>query len=214
MSDKIGQILVKKKVITESDLNKAMERQKQEPKKYLGQILCEMGFAQSRIIKEIYYGNKRKQLGQVLVELNIITAMQLHENLLQQQYLKKQRVYTPLGTLLAENKVISEENYIDALSAHFSMPIVSLKGFKVSPALQKAIGEDYALKNRIVVLNNSPLKVTVAMADPHLMIFEKIEKAMPKGKYIIFCIARASEIETCLDEKYDPYPYIGFKFQR
>ncbi len=211
MPDKIGQILVAKKVITAFDLSEAMERKKREPNKYLGQILCEMGLPQSKIIKGIYYSNKRKQLGQILVELNIITAEQLNDNLLQQKYLKNRGIYTPLGTLLAKNRIISEENYIDALSAHFSMPIVSLKDYKVSPSLQKAIGEEYALKNRIVVLSNSPLKVTVAMAEPHLFVFENLEKAMPKGKYIMFCLARASEIEDCLDKKYDPYEHTGIR---
>ncbi|MGD0170435.1 MAG: zinc ribbon domain-containing protein, partial [Smithella sp.] len=72
-SNMIGQILVKKKVITEFDLGVAMERKRLEPKKYLGQILAEMGCPQSKIMKAIYYSNKRKKLGEILVELGIIT---------------------------------------------------------------------------------------------------------------------------------------------
>jgi len=209
--DKIGQILVKKKVITASDLNEALKRKEREPYKYLGQILCEMGLPQSKIIREIYYSNKRKQLGQILVERNIITEAQLNKNLLQQKDLRNRGIYTPIGTLLVKNRVISEEKYMDALSAHFSLPIVSLKGYQVSPSLQKAIGEEYALKNRIVVLSNSPLKVTVATAEPHLFVFENLEKEMPKGKCILFCLARTSEIEDCLDKKYDPYGHTGIR---
>lgn len=171
------------------ELTVAMERKKREPNKYLEQILSEMGLPQSKIIKGICYSNKRKQLGQVLVELNIITAEQLHDNLLQQKYLKNRGIYTPLGTLLARNRTISEANYVDALSAHFSMPVVSLKDVSVSPLLQKVVGEKYALKNRIVVLSNRLLKVAVAMAEPYLSIFENLEKAMPKGKSVLFCLA-------------------------
>ena len=211
MPDKIGQILVTKKVITAFDLSEALKRKEREPNKYLGQILCEMGLPQSKIVKEIYYSNKRKQLGQILFERNIITEAQLNNNLLQQKDLRNRGIYTPLGTLLVKNRVISEENYMDALSAHFSISIVSLKDYEVSPSLQKAIGEEYALKNRIVVLSNSPLKVTVAMAEPHLFVFENLEKEMPKGKYILFCLARASEIEDCLDKKYDPYEHAGIR---
>jgi hypothetical protein len=207
MLDKIGQILVTKKVITALDLNEALKRKEREPNKYFGQILHEMGLPQSKIIRELYYGNKRKQLGQILVERNIITEAQLQDNLLQQKDLKNRRAYTPLGILLVKNRVISEEKYMDALSAHFIMPIVSLKDYGVSPSLQKAIGEEYALQNRIVVLNNNHKKVTVAVAEPHLLVFEKLERAMPKGKDILFCLARASEIEGCLDKTYDPYTY-------
>lgn len=211
MPDKIGRILVTKKVITELDLKEALKRKEQEPDKYLGQILCEMGLPQSKIIKEIYYSNKRKQIGQILLDRNIITEAQLNNNILQQKDLRNRGIYTPLGTLLVKNRVISEKNYMNALSAHFSIPIVSLKDYEVSPSLQKAIGEEYALKNRIVVLNNSPRKVTVAMAEPHLFVFENLEKEMPKGKYILFCLAKASEIEDCLDKKYDPYEHTGIR---
>src|SRR5208283_5729889 len=88
-SNMIGQILVKKKVITEFDLGVAMERKKLEPNKYLGQILCEMGFPQSKIMKAIYYSNKRKKLGEILVELDIITATQLHDILSHQTHQKQ-----------------------------------------------------------------------------------------------------------------------------
>ena len=203
-NEKIGQILLSKKVITTRDLDEALKRKKQEPNKYLGQILCEMGLPQSRIIKGIHYSSKRKQLGQVLVELNIITAVQLEDNLLQQTQLKHRGVHMPLGALLANNGVIGEEHYIHALSAHYSMPIVGLKNYEVNPSLQKTIGEKYALENHIIVLSNSRTKVTAAMADPHLSVIETIEKALPRGKNIIFYLARASEIEDCLNKKYAP----------
>jgi hypothetical protein len=209
MPDQIGRILAAKKVITLSELDEAVRLQKQTPEKYLGQILCEMGLPQSRIMNAIYYSNKRRKLGQVLVDLKIITDVQLQEVLHQQKVLKTNGFHGYLATLLVKNKIISEENYIQALSAHFSMPMVSLKEFKVSPLLQKSIGEKYSLANQIVVLDDSPKKVSVALAEPHLSVFVHLEKAMPRGKYIMFCIAKASEIEDCLEEKYDPYVYFG-----
>jgi hypothetical protein len=198
-SSMIGQILVKKKVITEFDLDAAMKMKKLEPKKYLGQILCEMGCPQSKIMKAIYYSNKRKKLGEILVELNIITATQLHDLLSYQTHQKQLGNPQNLGSMLAYKGIISEENYLTALSAHFSMPLVSLKGFKVSSELQKAVGEKYAWRERIVVLKNDDREVSVAIADPHLYFFENLEKLMPKGKYLTFCLARASEIEACLE---------------
>jgi diguanylate cyclase (GGDEF)-like protein len=204
-TEKIGQILLSKKIITEHDLDEALKRKRQAPQKYLGQILCEMGLPQSLIIKGIHYSNKRKQLGQVLVELNVISAEQLNDNLLQQTHLKHRGVYKPLGTLLAENGIISEEHYIHALSAHFSMPTVMLKDYEVKPSLQKIIGEKYALENHIIVISNSKTKVTAAVADPHLSVIETLEKALPRGKNIYFYLAKASEIEVCLSKIYAPF---------
>ncbi|MDD4356526.1 MAG: hypothetical protein PHN98_04670 [Smithellaceae bacterium] len=209
-SNKIGQILVSKGIISESDLKLAMDRKKREPAKYLGQILCEMGLPQSKIMKGLYYSNKRKKLGEIFIELDIITREQLSDILDQQKQQKYFGIHKNLGTLLARSKMISEKDYVHALSAHFSMPIVSLKGYTVSRTLQKAIGEQYGLKNRIVVLNNSARKLTVALADPHLPIFEYLEKAISKEKHIIFCIAKSSEIEKCLDTVYDYYRYVRY----
>ena len=175
-SDKVGQILVSNKIITESDLNEAIERKKIEPHKYLGQILCEMGLPQFKIIKEIYQSNKRKQLGQILVEQNIINAVQLDNILLEQEHLTYNGEYKPLGALLTEKRIINKDDYLKALSAHFSIPIVSLKDYKGSSSLQEVIGARYAFKNRIVVLSNSPKKVHVAMAEPRLLILENLEK--------------------------------------
>jgi hypothetical protein len=197
LSNTIGQILVKKKVITEFDLGVAMERKKLEPKKYLGQILSEMGCPQSKIMKAIYYSNKRKKLGEILVELGIITATQLCDLLSHQTQQKQLGNPQHLGSILAYKGIINEENYLSALSAHFSMPLVSLKGFKVSPELQKAVGENYAWKERIVVLKNDDREVTVAIADPHLSVFDNLAKLIPKGKYLTFCLAKSSEIEAC-----------------
>jgi Type II secretion system (T2SS), protein E, N-terminal domain len=214
MADKIGQILIKKNIISAWDLIEAMKRKKQEPKKYFGQILCEMGLPQSKIIKCIYYSNKRKQLGQILVEQNIITAEQLQINLSKQKDLKVKREYMLLGTLMLKLGIINEDNYRDALSAHFSLPIVSLKSYKIDPSMQKAIGEEFAMNNRIIVLNNSPLELTVAIAEPNPLLFEGLEKAMPEGKHVMFYITKYSEIESCFDEKYNLYGYDGYRGTR
>jgi len=204
-----GRILVDKKIISPLDLNEAILRKEREPDKYLGQILSEMGLPQLKIMKAIYYANKRKKLGEILVDLNIMTAEQLQDRLALQKQLKSKGVFKPLGALLAESRIINEADYLKAISAHFSMPVLSLKDFRVSPVLQKAVGEQYALKNRIVVVNSNTQKITVALADPQLSIFETLEKAQPKDKAMMFCLAKASEIENCLDRFYDPYHFHG-----
>ncbi|HUN54825.1 MAG TPA: zinc-ribbon domain-containing protein [Smithella sp.] len=198
-SNMIGQILVKKKVITEFDLGVAMERKRLEPKKYLGQILAEMGCPQSRIMKAIYYSNKRKKLGEILVEMGMITAAQLQELLQNQAHQKKLGNPQSLGSMLAYKGIIKEEDYLKALSAHFSMPLVSLIGFRVTTELQKAVGERFAWKERIVVLKNDEKEVTVAVSDPNLAFLENIEKFIPKGKFLTFCLASSSDIESCLE---------------
>jgi len=201
----IGQILVVKNIISEAQLEHALEMQKREPDRYLGQILCEMGVSQSRIIRALYYSNKRKKIGQILVELKIITAEQLQLALAEQQRLQKSGIRRQLGMLLVNLRLIDEDAYVNALSVHFNMPVVSLNNHIVTESLQKAVGEKYALRQRIVVVENDPERIVLALDEPSPFLLEEIERSIPSGKKIMFCIAKATEIEDCLNKKYDPF---------
>ena len=134
----IGQILVAKHIISPSQLEEALERKKAEPTKYLGQIFCEMGVPQSKIIKALYYSNKRKKIGQILVELQLVTDEQLNKVLEEQRRLQMNGVRKQVGALLISRRILDEDSYVNALSAHFNMPVVSLKGHLVSEMLQCA----------------------------------------------------------------------------
>ncbi len=202
----IGQILVEKKIITQAQLERALNAQRQKPGKYLGQILVEMGISQLKIIKALYYSNKRKMLGQVLIDLNIISPDQLNRAIAEQKRLQTQfGVRKPIGSFLVELGFINMNDYLNALSIHFNMPIISLEAFKISPSLQKAFGEKYTYHHKIVVLQNSPDLVKIALPEPNLFILEELEKALPAGKGIFFFLARTSEIEACFQKTYDPF---------
>ena len=211
MGESIGQILLKKKIITESQLQTALDRQVRDKRKYLGQILSEMGVAQSKILRALQFSNKRQQIGQILEDMKLVTPEQIQAALAEQSRLLKEKIRKPLGAVLVSMGIINEDSYVNALSAHYSMPIVSLKGFMVAESFQRAIGEQYALRNRIVVVENSPYRIIAAIAEPDLLIFEEIEKGLPSGKSIVFCIAKATEIELALNMKYDPYITGGYK---
>ena len=199
--DSIGKTLVAKGIITPSELSEALERQKQEPAKYLGQILVEMGCPQSKIIKGLYYSKKRKKVGEILVELNFITRKQLFEALHEQLELKGRGRHEYLAKLMIRRCFINETQYLEALSAHFSMPVISLKDYIVIPAMQTAVGERYALKNRIIVLDDEN-DIAVAIAEPHWEVLDHLEIAVPREKHILFYLARASEINHCLEIAY------------
>jgi len=103
MSDKIGQILVTKKVIHGTRFERGHGTEKREPKKYLGQILCGNGSSQSKIIKGFTTVIKENNSDNVLVELNINNRRAVKPtNLLKQKDLKSRGIYTPLGTLLTK----------------------------------------------------------------------------------------------------------------
>ena len=206
MEKTLGQILVERKIITQAILDLALKRQKQEKGKYLGRILFEMGVLQDEINKALDQFHKRKPIGQILIDLKMITPQQLEEALEKQRQLQKKFGRKPLGLLLVEMGKTDYDSYLKALSQHFNMPIVSLEKFLPSPALQKAVGEKYAEKNKIVVLEDSATTIKVALAEPTLFIMEELQKLLPVGKKMEFYLASFYEIESCLKRKSSSRP--------
>jgi len=200
MMDKaLGQILLEKNIISQLELESALMRQRQEKGKYLGQILFEMGVPQEEINKALYFFDKRKPIGQILLDLKALTPQQLEDALTQQRQLQKEAPRKLLGMLLVEMGYISYDEYSTALSKHFNIPIISLEEFFPSTELQKVVGEKYARKHLILVLENNDKMIKVALAEPNLLGMEELQKGGPGRKRIEFYLARPDEIESCLD---------------
>jgi len=207
----IGEIMVRKNIITEEQLEKALERQKREKGKFLGEILLEMGVPQEQINKVLYDYNKRTPVGQILVDLNVITPAQLREALdKQKSMMSRLYSYKPLGMLLVDLGFVNYRTYLDVLSKHFNMPIVHLKYFKLRKVLQKVIGEEYALRNKIIVLKDDGRKMEVVLSEPSVLIQDELRKFMPAGKEIVFKLADPQEIVKVLQSTYDPYSATGY----
>jgi hypothetical protein len=115
-----------------------------------------MGVSQNTINMVLDRFNKRKLLGQILLDLKVLSQKELDGVLEKQKKLQETMGRQPLGDLLVKMAYTTYESYMEALSKHFNMPIISLTDFGPQPSLQKAVGEKYAEKNKIVVLENGP----------------------------------------------------------
>lgn len=209
--EQLGQIMVRKNIITQEQLERALERQKREKGKFLGEILLEMGVPQEQVNKVLYYYNKRTPIGQILVDLGVITSKQLEEALEKQKSMvSKLFSYKPLGILLVDLGFINYKTYLNVLSKHFNMPIVHLKYFRLKKALQQKIGEEYALRNKILVLSDDSRRMEVVLSEPSILVQEELQKFMPPGKEIVFKLADPHEIMQVLKATYDPFSVTGY----
>lgn len=212
MDKTLGQILVENRVISQAQLDLALRLQKQQKGKYLGQILIEMGYvSQGKINKFLDTYHKRKRIGEILLDLQIINSQQLNEALQKQKELLQKRIRRPLGMVVLELGYTGYDRYLQALSKHFNMPIISLEHFFPTPSLQKALGEKYAFKNRIVVLENTDTKIKLALAEPTPYTMEEIQRAFPCGKIVEFYLANPYEVDTCLRKKFDPFALTRYR---
>lgn len=194
----LGQILVSKGVISQKKLDLALKIKEVQPEKYLGEILFRMGVPQEKINWVLYYVNKRKTIGQVLRDQELISLEHLEKGLAKQKHIKEKFGTTrPLGLLLIEMGYIDIRGYLTALSKHFNMPILSLIDFKPSAHLQSAIGVNYAKERRIIVMENEPEVIKLVLAEPSMQIMEELRKAVPSGKRIEFFLASHTVIDEC-----------------
>ena len=193
----LGQILLEHRYITQEQLDDALKIKEENPEKFLGQILIEMGIPQSIINKALDSHRKRKPIGQILIEQNLINRKQLQEALERQKISHK-----PLGDTLISLGFITKDQYLTALSKHFNMPTRSLESFKISKSLQKSIGEKFALKNKIIVLENSDNRIQLAIARPTKELSDDLYRFLPRSKTIQLFLSRTDEIEQLLKTYY------------
>lgn len=198
----LGEILLERNIITQEQLELALEQQEKEKGKYLGQIFLEMGILQDEINKALDSYHKRKKIGEVLLDSHFINSSQLEEALQKQKEIREDRKL--LGKIFLELGDINYEQYLQVLARHFTMQIIPLEEFTPSQSLQKVVGEKFALKNKIVVLQNEEGKIKLALSEPSLSLIQEMQKFLPVGKRMEFYLAKTSEIEPCLGKLYSP----------
>jgi hypothetical protein len=199
---KLVEILVERNIILPKFLEAALDRQREEKLKYkyIGEILIETGIPQKKINEALDGYNKRKPIGQVFLDLNMITPDQLRAGLLKQIQFAENGVRKCLGKILVEMGFATYKGYKEALFKHFNMAIVSLRRFFLSASLQRAIGKAYAQKHKIVVLEDYAKGIKLALAEPDPLVMDELRRAFPARKSIEFCLADHSEVGNCLKE--------------
>ena len=86
-----------------------------------------------------------------------------------------------------------------------SMKEIPLRGFAIRPLLQGILGEKYCSANRIVVLEDTPSAIKVAVPEHSLPCIDEIRKVLPREKKIDLYLGDQMEIEWVFVRGYDLY---------
>ena len=195
----LGQVLVANGTVSREQLDLALMLRGAQPDRHLSEILLQIGIPQEKINRVLYYSNRRKTIGEILIDQGMISPEQLENALSKQRYIKDHWELTKtLGELLIEMGYINSRSLLVALSKHFNMPILSIKNYRPSPELQKVIGKKYAREQKVIVLENGQKTIKLVLAEPSVHIVEELQKAIPPGKAIEFYLACYDEINECL----------------
>ena len=202
----LGEALVKKGIVTQSQLDRALEEQKHRKNEYLGEILQHLGVSQCKINETLDYLNKRKKIGDILIDLGLITPEDLKRALKEQKMNQSSiGVKRPLGILLFEMGLINYADYMKALSKHLVLKIVSLENHRISSSLQDVLGKKYVCEHQVLVLENDGKTIKIALGEPTPSLMQEIRKSIPPHQEIIFYLAHLLEINSAHKRMFDPF---------
>jgi len=86
-----------------------------------------------------------------------------------------------------------------------SIKEISLDRVVLYPHLQGVIGEKYCTANRIIVLEDTPSEIRVALPQRSLPCVDELRKVLPRSKSIRPCLADEIDIEWVFMRGYDLY---------
>ena len=102
-----------------------------------------------------------KQLGELLLDCNLISQQQLEEALA----LQKEKGGL-LGQILVSLHYLTEEAIAQALTAQYGFPYLPLGGYEIDPEVAKIIPEHVAKQYGLIAVDRVGGILTVAMSNP------------------------------------------------
>ena len=141
-ASRLGDLLIKRKIIAPEQLEEALRTQQESPKYVpLGQVLIDMGLITRRQLHLVLAGAKKHpKLGEVLVRSGTIDAAQLERALDEQKKTK-----LPLGETLVRLGYSTEEAMRQALCLQVNVPYLNLDNVRIDPALARLVNRSFNL---------------------------------------------------------------------
>lgn len=136
------------------------------------------------------------RLGQLLLDAGCVTVAQLREALARQQETRQ-----PLGRILCERQVISEETLLKFLGQQYGLATAYPFPSDVAPQLANCVPQAWARQHVAVPVNQVGRRLTVALADPaNLHVLDEVR--FRTGLQVIPVVALESDIRQCVQALY------------
>jgi MSHA biogenesis protein MshE len=114
---------------------------------------------------------------------------------------EQKRTGRKLGRVFVENSFVSEEQISGAIARQLNIPYINLKFYNTNPALVRMLPETQARRFRAIVLEEKPSNLLVGMADPtDLFAYDEISRALKRT--IELAVVNESELLQTIDRTY------------
>lgn len=160
---KLGDLLIKDGLLTPEQLNQALAvQQSQKVYKPLGEICVELNFlSRSQLNKALNKHHKRIRIGDLLINLGLITSEQLQTALEHQK-----REGGKLGEILIKLGFITETSLINTLTIQLGVPKIIPDVQLIDKNLLAGISKEFLMKNEVLPAFKDQDVVTVIMSNP------------------------------------------------
>lgn len=162
ITKRLGELLIEQGLISQDQLDEALEMQKMFPDQTVGQLLCRLGYIrESDLSLVLDQKNKRRKLADILLKEGMIDQQKLS----QARDLSRQNDI-PLERALLKLRSIDEEQLARAVASQYDLPYVEVNALSLDPGLSKYISPVYAQKHLLVPISMLGSTLTLAMAQP------------------------------------------------
>jgi type IV pilus assembly protein PilB len=161
---RLGELALKKKLITKEELETALKIQKAP--RMLGEILCDEGLISPMDLHYVLKKyNKHANLADILIKLGYIDQASLNKALAEEK-----NITDSLSEILLSKKLITSEQFQQALSKQYNLSFESLSGFSYGnedkKSLPAIVSKKYAEKNLVLPISLNSRKLTLAFLKP------------------------------------------------
>ncbi len=140
---------------------------------------------------------EKKKLGELLVELELLSDEQLQAALLIQRKTAKR-----LGQIIVEEEMISEDALVEVLSKQLGYTHVWLRKGLIDPKIVRIIQKDKAKLYRVIPMFKVNNDLFIATADPQaVFVFDELSKITKCN--ILPILSRSSDILHAIDTYYN-----------
>ncbi|GFE61473.1 GspE/PulE family protein [Geobacter sp. AOG2] len=195
---KVGEILIEQELITQEQLQQALELQKNIPDQTIGQLLCKLGFIRESDLRFVLdQKNKRPELVDILMRDGLLDQPKIrHAREIGKQH------NIPLEKALIKLRYIDEEQLAQAVATQYDLPYVTINCRDLDVVLSQYISVVYAQKHRIAPISKIGNTLTLAMSAPLRQIdIRELEDSIRLR--IIAVIATESDIRVAHQQLYN-----------
>jgi type IV pilus assembly protein PilB len=160
---RVGDILIEEGIISQEQLDEALEYQKAEESPLpLGEVCINLKFISRADLRKLlrkYQANI--QMGELLVNMGLIDGEQLEEALQHKEITGEK-----LGTVLIELEYLTEAELVEAVSIQLGFPKILPTMALIDKALLKGLSASFLKKNKSLPAFKEGDVLTIIMADP------------------------------------------------